>query len=82
MSNPPTENLIPSLLKERSKLALNSQDVVTSPCLSICTMDEETNWCKGCFRTVDEIIAWSKSTNEQKKQNWQLILKRIEGDIW
>lgn len=29
-----------------------------SPCISICQMDERTNLCKGCHRTIDEIREW------------------------
>lgn len=71
-----------NLLFEKSKIALSSTDLIPSPCLSVCTMDETTQWCKGCYRTLDEIIAWSKSSNEQKQENWKLILKRLDGDIW
>jgi hypothetical protein len=30
-----------------------------SPCVSICTLDATGTLCVGCFRTVDEIAAWS-----------------------
>jgi len=29
-----------------------------SPCLSICTLDEDNN-CMGCLRTLEEIRDWS-----------------------
>lgn len=34
-------------------------DDVPSPCVSICEMSLDTGLCKGCFRTLDEIAAWS-----------------------
>ena len=33
-----------------------------SPCVGMCVMDEESGWCKGCYRTLDEIKAWQKLT--------------------
>lgn len=29
-----------------------------SPCSKVCTIDRETGWCIGCFRTGAEIGAW------------------------
>lgn len=39
---------------------------VRSPCISNCKLDEN-EVCVGCFRTIDEVISWSSSTNEEKK---------------
>ena len=32
---------------------------VPSPCVSICEMSPDSGLCRGCFRTLDEIAAWS-----------------------
>lgn len=32
---------------------------VASPCINICRMNPATGLCEGCFRTLDEIAAWS-----------------------
>jgi hypothetical protein len=32
---------------------------VASPCVSVCVMDSRLGLCAGCFRTLDEIAAWS-----------------------
>jgi predicted Fe-S protein YdhL (DUF1289 family) len=32
---------------------------VASPCISICQLDATRTHCVGCFRTLDEIAAWS-----------------------
>jgi predicted Fe-S protein YdhL (DUF1289 family) len=32
---------------------------VASPCISLCVMDAAGELCIGCFRTLDEIAAWS-----------------------
>ncbi|AXS78637.1 DUF1289 domain-containing protein [Dechloromonas sp. HYN0024] len=31
-----------------------------SPCTNICKMDASLGLCQGCFRTLDEITAWSR----------------------
>ena len=40
-----------------------------SPCVSICTLDDE-NVCVGCHRTLDEITHWSTYTKEKQ---WEII---------
>jgi uncharacterized protein len=32
---------------------------VASPCISVCEMLPASGLCAGCFRTLDEIAAWS-----------------------
>ena len=32
---------------------------VPSPCVSICEMSPHNGFCVGCYRTLDEIAAWS-----------------------
>jgi len=29
-----------------------------SPCIAICEYDEQAGWCRGCYRTLDEIREW------------------------
>jgi predicted Fe-S protein YdhL (DUF1289 family) len=31
---------------------------VPSPCIGLCILDPDTGFCKGCFRTIEEIGAW------------------------
>lgn len=45
---------------------------VRSPCIANCKLDDE-EICQGCFRTLDEIISWSTSSNAQK----QAIVDRV-----
>ena len=39
----------------------------SSPCVRNCCLDDE-DICVGCFRSIDEIMKWSASDDEQKKQ--------------
>ena len=47
-----------------------------SPCISICQMEETTGWCKGCQRTIDEIIDWGIAAEAKKRQIWLAIHER------
>jgi len=38
---------------------------VKSPCISVCKLDA-CNVCIGCWRTLDEIAAWSALNDRQK----------------
>ena len=33
-------------------------EVVVSPCINVCTMDDASGLCQGCLRSIDEIAAW------------------------
>ena len=62
---------------------------VPSPCISICQMDDDTGWCSGCLRTLDEIACWSVLDDAQKqgvclelgrrRQSWQSLNKAEPG---
>ena len=49
---------------------------VPSPCISVCKMDAARGLCQGCFRTIDEIRAWSKSDAPQRLAIWNALLER------
>ncbi len=36
----------------------NTQNEIQSPCIGVCTVDDSTGMCLGCYRTVDEIKGW------------------------
>lgn len=42
-------------------------DTVTSPCISVCTVDRERGICVGCLRTLQEIGAWRVMSVAEKK---------------
>lgn len=39
---------------------------VASPCIRSCCLDK-TDICLGCYRSLDEILGWSKAPVEEKK---------------
>jgi predicted Fe-S protein YdhL (DUF1289 family) len=45
-----------------------------SPCNGFCELDKIKKLCKGCFRTMSEIISWQNYTDEQKLE----VLKKAQ----
>ena len=43
----------------------SAEKPVRSPCISVCTLDEE-DVCVGCYRTLDEITGWMAMDREQR----------------
>jgi predicted Fe-S protein YdhL (DUF1289 family) len=41
-------------------------DVVSSPCVNICEVND-ANICTGCYRSLDEISTWSSLSNSEQK---------------
>ena len=51
-----------------------SEVAVESPCISVCAMDEDTGFCIGCYRTLEEIRGWWDFENVEK----QVILEAVK----
>ena len=47
-------------MKNNEKIAL-----IPSPCISNCCLNDD-DVCVGCFRSLEEILCWSASTNQQR----------------
>ena len=47
-----------------------------SPCISLCEMDQITGLCRGCLRTIDEIVAWGSAGDDYKRAVWSEIRRR------
>jgi uncharacterized protein len=39
-------------------------------------MDEASGWCRGCYRSIEEIVAWAQSPDEAKLVVWQALPQR------
>jgi predicted Fe-S protein YdhL (DUF1289 family) len=55
---------------------LSDPGFVPSPCINICRMNQHTELCEGCFRTIDEIVQWSSADDAFKRAVWRAILHR------
>lgn len=49
---------------------------VASPCIDICKIDEATQRCMGCDRTIDEITRWSRMDDDAKQAVIDDIVRR------
>ena len=55
--------------------------VVASPCINVCRMDDATGFCLGCFRTIEEIAVWSAAADAQRVRILLAVeRRRIEHD--
>ena len=55
---------------------------IISPCIGVCSIDNETGYCKGCFRTLEEISNWINYTEEERLHIIEEIKKRGERLNW
>jgi predicted Fe-S protein YdhL (DUF1289 family) len=67
-----------SLLSKRAALVLGKElPHVPSPCVSVCVMHPQTAVCEGCLRDLDEIGAWGRFSDDEKRQVWRRIAQRL-----
>lgn len=52
--------------------------VALSPCIGVCTLDEQTGWCMGCGRSGDEIAAWQTMSPDEQNACWDELEDRLE----
>ena len=39
---------------------------IKSPCIDVCLLDNATQICTGCYRSLDDIGAWGSMTREEQ----------------
>ena len=49
---------------------------VPSPCTNVCRMNDASGWCEGCFRSIDEIVAWAVLDDAEKRAVWRQLEAR------
>ena len=55
--------------------------MTNSPCIGICELDDDGDYCVGCYLSKEAIGNWSKASEEQKMQynaEAQLLKQRVE----
>ncbi len=60
--------------RRRARPARTFDTSIPSPCIAVCQIDDATDCCIGCFRSIDEIRDWPIMTADEKTQ----VLARIE----
>ena len=43
-------------------------NIKESPCIGICRIDNDTGFCQGCFRTMEEIASWRGFSEQERTQ--------------
>lgn len=64
------------LLGEAGYFDANSDEVIPSPCISVCRMSEDRSRCEGCFRTIPEIRAWALADSAERLAIWAQLAQR------
>ncbi|MBS9478152.1 DUF1289 domain-containing protein [Ancylobacter radicis] len=52
---------------------------VSTPCVSICTLDASGRLCVGCGRTLSEIGAWSTMSESERRAVMARLQRRAAG---
>ena len=50
---------------------------VSSPCVGLCVIDNGTELCLGCGRTLDEIMAWGAMSEPQRLAVMEGLAERV-----
>ena len=76
---PKPQGLTPSdvRLQALTRRILQSPEAPPSPCISVCRMSDDTGYCQGCWRTLDEIGSWAQRDAIAKRAVWALIGERL-----
>ncbi len=64
------------LLGEACYFDQNSDEVIPSPCISVCRMSEDRSHCVGCLRTIPEIRAWAQADSAERLAIWAALAQR------
>ena len=49
---------------------------VASPCINVCQINETSGYCRGCYRTLDEIAGWWDMSQEEQRALLAVLEKR------
>jgi predicted Fe-S protein YdhL (DUF1289 family) len=52
-----------------------------TPCIQVCKLDPLTGYCLGCYRTIEEIAAWSRLNREEKRKIYRELDKRKLAEV-
>ena len=39
---------------------------IATPCIQVCTLDDASGLCLGCFRTIEEIARWARLSETER----------------
>ena len=69
--------MIPNGVTEKN-FSISSHEIYRFPCIGVCSIDDDSDYCLGCSRTLVEIYAWEdpNTTDEWKKENEEELKNR------
>jgi predicted Fe-S protein YdhL (DUF1289 family) len=53
-------------MNEKSRVWKRNE--IDSPCIQVCVIHPTERICTGCLRSIDEIGAWSRFSDEERKE--------------
>ena len=53
-------------------------ETIVSPCIGVCSMNETSGLCEGCYRTIEEIRDWWDMTPAQRDTVMQRLDQRLQ----
>ena len=58
-----------------------NENIITSPCITVCKTDPVSGFCYGCGRSTEDKIIWKDPTtiNSWKEENLKLIRERLSS---
>ncbi|MCC5971747.1 MAG: DUF1289 domain-containing protein [Pararhodobacter sp.] len=54
-------------MNDQSQTPIWKRAEIDSPCVNVCVIHPREGICAGCYRTIDEIGAWSQMTPEVRR---------------
>jgi uncharacterized protein len=51
-----------------------------SPCVAVCRIEPATGYCRGCWRTIQEIAGWLSMTADEKRRVLRELPARRSSD--
>lgn len=45
---------------------MNTKKEKRSPCISVCSIEEDIGFCRGCLRSLDEIARWNSYSDDER----------------
>jgi len=55
---------------------IGSVTTLPSPCTKDCKLDPATGLCRGCLRTIEEIVRWGGATETEKARTLAAVAQR------
>lgn len=75
-ASPPVVPKVRPLINLDDARARHVDPEVPSPCISVCQMNPATQWCSGCFRSIDEIAKWGTLGEKERLAVWERVEAR------